>query len=243
MYSKKIEVYNFNPFKIMNHNKISILLYLHRARVNKNNKCPVKCRITYLKKRKEFSTGVFVEPKFWESKLQRVKPPNQENDIVNSQLSLIKQKINKAFLLLQMHGKEFDVNDIFSQYRGVKPGERKTVLEIIQYHNARMKKLIGIETTFTSWEKYSQTQKHISDFLWFKYKKKDFLTKELNEKFLYDFEYYLQTEKEFKASTIYKSIQRFRKMIRLGISMNYLEKDPFTLFKAKRYKKEIIYLT
>lgn len=227
----------------MNKQKINILFLVEKAKINKQGKCPLKCRITYLGKRKPFSTGIFIKPSSWESKLQKVKPPNTENDIINSKLSLIKQKINKAFLLLQMQEKEFNVNDIYIQYKGGKAKVEKTLQDIMTYHNNRMKKLIGIETTFTSWEKYHQTQKHISDFLWFKHKKKDFATKDLNEKFLYDFEYYLQTEKKFKTSTIYKSIQRFRKMIRLGVSMNYLSKDPFMLFKAKRYKKDIIYLT
>lgn len=227
----------------MNHNKISILFYLQKVRINKQNKCPVRCRITYFKKRKEFATGIFIKPNSWESKLQKVKPPNADNDIINSKLSLIKQKINKAFLLLQMQEKEFNVNDVYLQYKGGKAKAEKTLQNIMTYHNNRMKKLIDIETTFTSWEKYHQTQKHITDFLWFKYKKKDFAPKDLNEKFLHDFEYFLQTEKKFKTSTIYKSIQRFRKMIRLSISMNYLPKDPFMLFKAKRYKKEIVYLT
>lgn len=227
----------------MNHSKISILFYLQKVRINKQNKCPIRCRITYLKKRKEFSIGVFATPSSWDNKQQKVKPPNSENDIINSKLSLIKQKVDKAFLLLQMEGNDFNVADVYSQYKGGKREDEKTLQDIMTYHNNRMKKLIGIETTFTSWEKYSQTQTHISNFLWFQFKKKDYPTKDLNEKFLYDFEYYLQTEKKFKTSTIYKSIQRFRKMIRLAISRNYINKDPFMLFKAKRYKKEIVFLT
>ncbi|WP_412985608.1 site-specific integrase [Pontimicrobium sp. IMCC45349] len=227
----------------MNKQKINILFLVEKSKTNKQGKCPLKCRITYLGKRKPFSTGIFIKPNLWESKFQIVKPPNSENDVINSKLSLIKQKINKAFLLLQMEEKEFDVQDVYIKYQGGKHKAEKTLQDIMTYHNNRMKKLIGIETTYTSWEKYNQTQTHISDFLWSKFKKKDYQIKDLNEKFLYDFEYYLQTEKKFKTSTIYKSIQRFRKMIRLGISRNYINKDPFMLFKAKRYKKEIVFLT
>ena len=223
--------------------KINILFIIEKIKINKRGECPLKCRITYMGKRKPFSTGLFINPDFWDSVQQKAIPPNPENDIMNSQLSLIKQKVNQAFLLLQMERKEFNVNDIFRKYKGKEPLEEKTVQDIMNYHNNRMKKLIGIEATFTSWEKYHQTQNHITDYLLFKYKKRDFLLKKLNEKFLYDFEYYLQTEKRFKASTIYKSIQRFRKMIKLGISMDYIKKDPFMLFKAKRYKKEIVYLS
>lgn len=227
----------------MNTNKLNILFLLARAKMSKQGKCPVKCRITYLQKRREFATGLFIDPDDWMSKEQKVHPPNEENDVVNSHLSLMKQKLNKAFLFLQMEGKEFDVDDVVSKFKGEKPKEQKTVMEVIDYHNNRMKKLIGVETTFTSWEKYTQTRKHLEDFISHKYGKKDFPLMKLNEVFLHDFEYYLKTEKGFKASTIYKTIQRFRKMMKLALSMDYLKKDPFILYRAKRYKKEIVYLT
>lgn len=226
----------------MNNLKISILFYLQKNRTNKLNKCPIRCRITFLKKRKEFATGLFIPPIKWDSKFQKVKTSNNEYEIINTQLSLIKQKINQAFLFLQMQGREFTIQDIYLKYKGETPKEQKTVIDIINYHNNRLEKLIGIEATYTSWEKYHQTKKHIIDFLQYKYHKKDYLLKNLNESFLYDFEYYLQTEKKFKPSTIYKTIQRFRKMIKLGISLDYIKKDPFMLFKVKRYKKEIVYL-
>ena len=40
-------------------------------------------------------------------------PPNPENKIINMQLSLISQKINEAFLMLQVLPDDFDVDDIY----------------------------------------------------------------------------------------------------------------------------------
>ncbi|MCB0464065.1 MAG: tyrosine-type recombinase/integrase, partial [Aequorivita sp.] len=57
------------------------------------------------------------------------------------------------------------------------------------------------------------------------------------------YEYYLKTEKRFQQSTLNKAIQRFRKVIRYAISEDYLNKDPFILYKAKRVKKPILYLS
>lgn len=61
-------------------------------------------------------------------------------------------------------------------------------MEAVKYHNNKMKRLIGIKITYTSWEKYHQTEKHLSDFLWFKFKKKDILLKELNLGFINEYE-------------------------------------------------------
>ncbi|MBE9489305.1 MAG: hypothetical protein IMY67_03335 [Bacteroidetes bacterium] len=57
------------------------------------------CRLTYLEKRKQFSTGQFVNPNNWKCKQQIVKLPEPDSDIINTQLSLIKTKINRAFLI------------------------------------------------------------------------------------------------------------------------------------------------
>ena len=83
-------------------NKINILFLIDKTRINRNNKAPIRCRITYLKERKIFSTGLFINPKNWSSAKQQAVPLNTENTQINTQLSLIKQEINQAFLFLQV---------------------------------------------------------------------------------------------------------------------------------------------
>ncbi len=102
----------------MNNYKVRILFLLQKVRLNKQGKCPIRCRVTYLKNRKEFATGLFINPNYWDSTLQVAKPPNPENNIINTQLSLISQKINEVFLMLQVQPEDFDVDDIYRKYKG-----------------------------------------------------------------------------------------------------------------------------
>lgn len=227
----------------MNTIKLNILFLIEKNKCNSQGKCPLKCRLTYLGKRKPFSTGMYIKPENWNNKQQLAKPPNEENNYINSQISLIKNSINQAFLFLQLQNSDFSVENIYKQYAGETQNEEKTLLDAFNYHNNRMEKLIGIEATFTSWEKYHQTKNHISAFIWHKYKKKDIQLKELNQNFINEYEFFLKTEKKFMPNTVFKSVQRFRKIIRMAVAMDYLPKDPFMLYKAKKPKKEIIYLT
>jgi hypothetical protein len=71
----------------MNTIKMNILFYLYKNKPNKKGECPVRCRITYHKKRKQFSTGQFINPSNWNSKQQQVKPPEPDAEIINTQLS------------------------------------------------------------------------------------------------------------------------------------------------------------
>ncbi len=100
--------------------KIIIRYIVALNRINNEGKTAIGCRITYMKQRKQFSTGLFINPALWDSKQQSAKPPNDENDIINTQLSLIKNKIHQAFLMLQIQQKSFTVQDIYSTYKGEK---------------------------------------------------------------------------------------------------------------------------
>lgn len=72
---------------------MKILFLIQKTRINKRGTTPVRCRITMDKSRKEFSTGIFVHPKFWSKEKQKVLEESENSKTINSQLSLIKQKL------------------------------------------------------------------------------------------------------------------------------------------------------
>ncbi len=105
--------------------KLKILYVVNKHKMNKRGICPITCRLTFNKKLKHFATGIFINPSLWDSKQQTAKPPpdsyrDDENDIINTQLSLIKNKIHQAFLMLQIQQNSFDVQDVYTTYKGRK---------------------------------------------------------------------------------------------------------------------------
>lgn len=223
-------------------NKHTILFVISTSRINKKGLAPIFCRITYLYKRKQFSTGLFINPNYWNSKKQKAFIPN-DNNYLNNQLSLIKQKINQAFLFLQVNYKSFDVSDVYMQFKGESTKENKTLLEVIKLHNTRMEKLIGKEYTKSTFHKFKEAKMHVEYFLKFTYKKNDILLESIKFNFLNDFDFFLKSEKNHKQITINKTIQRLRKIIKLAIAEGFLERDPFLLYKPKKVKLKIVYLT
>ena len=75
------------------------------------------------------------------------------------------------------------------------------------------------------------------------YKRKDVKLKDLDLKFIKDLEYFFKIDLKLKQATVYRSIQRVKKIIQFAIAENYLKKDPFHLYKNKKYKTVIVYLT
>ena len=82
--------------------KLNLLFIISRSRTNKQGLAPITCRLTYKEQRKQFATGLFIKPVHWQNSKQRAHPPNEENNFINTQLSLTKNNINQAFSFLQL---------------------------------------------------------------------------------------------------------------------------------------------
>tara|TARA_R110000868_G_scaffold82956_2_gene233999 strand:- start:627 stop:1838 length:1212 start_codon:yes stop_codon:yes gene_type:complete len=227
----------------MNQESLSVLFYLNKAKTNQRGICPLYCRITFKKKRKQFSTGFFVNPNNWNSKKQMVKEQNETSDIINAQLLLISQKIQNAFLFLKVQNLEFNVDEILDMYLNKKIKKEGNVVSYFKRYLAVQSKLINKDIKPVTWKKFGYVCNHVASFISTKYNRRDYSLNKLNQQFLTDFEYYLKTEKNQKQVTVNKVIQRFRKPIKLAVSEGYLDQDPFINHKPNRTKKEVVFLS
>ena len=120
---------DLNNYFIMITQPIKILFVISATRINKKGLVPIVCRITYLGIRKPFATGLFIKPENWNNSLQKAIPDDTEHKQINTQLSLIKQEINQAFLFLQVQKEQFDVEDIYLKFKGedIKPANSSDI--------------------------------------------------------------------------------------------------------------------
>ncbi len=223
--------------------KLNLLFIVSKTRIRKDGKVPLFCRLTYLDKRKQFAVGLFVNPKTWNNSLQECEPPSNENNYINSQLNLIKNQINQVFLYLQINNSEFTVDDIYTKFKGNTPKKELGVLEVYELFNIRIYKLIGRDLKKVTYKKYIESFVHLKSFIKAYFKANDIKLKDLKLNFLNEYEYFLKTQKGLEQSTINKAIQRFRKVIQFALEQEYIDKNPFIGYKAKRLQKEVIYLT
>lgn len=226
----------------MKSNVLSILFVIQKAKQNKQGKCPIICRITYNKKRQVFSTGLFIEPRLWDSKSQLAKFFS-ESDFINDCLTIIVQKLRTSYLKLKVKGEVFNVSDVVLDYKGETIRKEKGLLEVYELHNQRIKRLVGKDIKEVTYSKYLETGTHLRNFVKWKFKTKDIQISTLKSNFVDEFEYYLKTEKNFQYSTLNKAIQRFRRVVKYAISEDYLQKDPFMLYKPTVIKKDVVFLT
>jgi len=226
----------------MKSKNLSIRFVIQKNRINKNGECPIYCRITYYGIRKEFSSGSFVNPKYWDSKRQNAKLFDG-SEYRNDNLALLKKKLEDSYLKLRVTNANFTLYDVLREYKGETPKVDEGLLEVYALHNNRIQKLVGRDIKQVTYSKYLETGLHLQDFIVWKFKSKDIQFKELKSTFLDEFDYYLKTEKNFQQSTINKAVQRFRKVVKYAIADDFLDKDPFLLYKPRVIKKEVVFLT
>lgn len=227
----------------MNQKSLQVLFYLNRSKQNRKGLCPIKCRITYDKRRKEFSTGEFISASNWNSKKQKSQSKSMSHEQINTQLAIISANIKKAYLQLQLASDGFSVADIFDNYKGKPTIEEYGVVRYFKGFLDKKKKLVGIDIQLGTWKKFNYANRQVKDFIKWKHGKLDYPLGKLKLQFLHDFEYYLKTERHQSQVTINKAIQRFRKPIREAVGEGYLEKDPFVLHKPGRVSKEVVFLS
>ncbi|MDQ7917200.1 site-specific integrase [Mesonia sp. MT50] len=217
--------------------KISILFYLQKSKKNKRNKCSVICRLTYNKKRKQFSTGISLEEIDWDAKKQVSK-----NNQINDQLEIISSEIKSVFLKLKISQTPFTVNDIYKEFKGETKSKEYGVIEYYNLELAKKKKLIDIELNQATWNKFLYISNHLKEFVKWKYDKSDVLLNNLTMNFLSEFEYFLKTEKKHQQITVNKATQRFKSVIRAAVGEQIINRNPFYAHKPKKVKTKIVYL-
>ncbi|MGY3215309.1 phage integrase SAM-like domain-containing protein [Mucilaginibacter sp. HD30] len=219
-----------------------ILFFLYKSKANDKGCSPIFCRITFNNTRKQFSTGHFVSEKNWSSQAQHIKGNSKETKRVNSNLDLIKQKLNKAYDELIREKEFFYIDDIYNRFSG-NDKEYKTLLQAFDYHNKKMKTLIGKDYVQATYDKFVVIQTHVTDFIRHQYNKPDYPLFELRLNFLADLDYYLKVVKNQNQNTINKVIERVKKVIKIAVGNGWLTADPFILYQKKKYSKEVVFLT
>ncbi|SDF26415.1 site-specific integrase [Cellulophaga baltica] len=224
-------------------NTFSILFWIHPTRV-KNNQTSIFTRITVNGKRANISLKLQIGVGLWDSNKQRAKGTSDEVRKINSHLNQVHSKIVQIYQDLKYKEKLITAELLKAHYLG--EGENsKTLQEILTYHRKK------IETTLTkgTLRNFGVTEGYLNKFLNTQLKTKNVYLKNLNYKFICDFESFLVMywpkghPKAMGHNTVMKHIQRFRKIITLAFHIEWIEKDPFLRWKPTYEKTEREFLS
>ena len=222
-------------------NNLSILVWLYKAKKNKQGTIPIYLRITYGNSRKNISTGFFIEEARWDRDKNLVRGIKPDAIEINSYLSQIKVRIMELFSEMV---KQNDINlDLLLTKLLNKNNNNKTLFELIEFHNQDFKSRLGIDYAFSTLEKYDILHRKMLLFLKSKYAKTDIRLKDLSLQLISNFEFHLKSVDNNQHNTAIKYIKNLKKIMNFGILHGWIETNPFERYKATYKDVDRIYLT
>jgi len=121
--------------------------------------------------------------------------------------------------------------------------KNQMLLDLFRRHNEDIHKLIGVSKSMVSYNKYDITYRRLTSFLKEEYHVSDISLKEINHKFITDFEAYMRGVCGCNANTTAKFIQRLKSIVLIARNNGWLHHDPFANYKIKSPKVDRGYLT
>jgi site-specific recombinase XerD len=222
---------------------LAVLIFTRDITYNPE-KLTIYARITVDGKRAEISLKRHTSVNAWDASRGRVTGTTQKARLFNSYLDEVYVQIMDAHKQLLSEGKMITAQAVKARYLG-QDEQHKTLMELVTYHNTNMNSVLK----FGTMKNYYSTERYLHKFLRDTFKTSDINLKELNYRFIVDFEHYLRNykpEKKRRTCTnngTMKHLARLMKMINLALKLEWLEKDPFQKFKLNFQKHNRSYLT
>ena len=219
-----------------------VLFYLKRDKQKTNGNIPLFCRITVDGKEVRFSMKADVNPKYWDVKMGKACGRTNEAIDVNMLIDNTKSAIYKVYRKLQERENNVTAEKVKNTFLGIDI-KHQNLLETFDRHNADIKKLIDISLSESTYDKYRITRNHLAEFIKEWYDLSEISLKDINHKFICDFEIFMLTSRRCAANTTAKYIQLFKHIIIIAMKNGWIYKNPFADYSIQIKKVDRGYLT
>lgn len=222
--------------------ELKVLFYLKKNQSKTNGLCPVMGRISLGRTMAQFSAKLEADASKWNAKAGRMDGKSHHALDVNRKIDKINLSINRHYRELQQNKGWVTAEEVKNAFQGI-ASVQETLMKMFAEHNKTYRKRVGIDREETTYKKYCNAYRHLSEFLWKKYHVQDMSFKQLNFAFIEAFDFYLRIELKMKPNTVLRNIVPLRKIVRIAVNKGYIHADPFAEYKSVRGKSVHRYLT
>jgi integrase len=199
---------------------------------------PIYLRLTIDGDRTEFSTQREVDPAKWNYDAGRaITSKKEETRQFNSFLETLQSQVYEAQRELLNKGKEVTVTAVRNKLHGIEeevidPLKDKSLLQVYREHIKQVSDLVGKEYAPGTLKRFKAAFSSLEAFLDHK-KVDDIKIRELNHQFITGYEFFLKTVRNVEHNTAMGIIKKLKKIVRLCVAHDWIEKDPFMDYKVK----------
>jgi hypothetical protein len=202
-------------------NTCSVIFYVRKPKTD-GEKYRSMLIITINGKRMELSMKQKIRVEDWSDQKGMAKTKKEEFRILNNYLEQMRAPLLECYRHMTIRKQVISIDTFKKAYYGHDESEI-SLCKLMTYHNQEMKDTIcwgKVKNYFTT-QKYLKERLHLSDIS----------LKEINYKFVTDFEYFLKLfkpldhHKALSNNGVMKHMERFRKMINVALKNEWMEKD------------------
>lgn len=221
----------------------SLVFYINRTKARKNGACPVMMRININGQKVALHIKRVIMPDDWDTNRYQMKGKTASARVFNDYIEALRLKTLRVYneLLNQHH--EVSPNMLRDAVLGINSAKPKMLLEIWNEHNEGLKKLIGKENSYATYQKFTTARNHVASYLLNQYQLNDISIKQLNYQFIINFSLYLKSEKNIGNNTTTKFLQNFKKIVTIAKRNGWIQNDPFDHIQLKIEEVDRPYLT
>jgi integrase len=183
-------------------------------------------RVTVNGRRWDSALKVRINPNNWDPMKEKAIGDDSFSNLVNETIESTKFRIHKIKLSFEDEGKPITLDGIKSKFLD-KDKNHRTILSLFQKHNEECEMKVGVQVTYSTYERYKTCYKHTKEFIKKEFKVEDLPISEVNRRFYDRFEYYLKKDKKCAHNTTIKYIRNLNKIVRLAVELGWLTKTPY----------------
>lgn len=202
-----------------------ILFLIRKKDVNKDGLANIMVRISISGEKAEFSSKEFVKPEMW-SPLGKVIGRTKEAQKVNDALDKIKIALDHQYKAILEKDGYVTPDKLRNAYLG-KEIRSNTVLSLYDIKVEQKRNLVGKTIRSTTLSKYLATQKRVTDFMAYKYKKEDMPIRDVDFQFVTDYEVYLKSVCRCGHNSTVKHLRYLKQIVTNALKNRYITVDPF----------------
>lgn len=207
--------------------------YLRKSRNEKTSESDIYLRISVNNKRSALSINRKVDPRKWHSKSEKMLGKSPEAVELNNYINVLRNRIKNIHQDLIENKEIISSKNILDEFKGVNKKKPKMTLEVFKEHNEQMDRLSGKSISKSTAKRYWTCYNHVEQFLEEEYRAEDFPMNDINHQFITKLEYFLKTKRECNHNSALKYVNNFKKIIRIALANQWMDRDPFYNFKVK----------
>lgn len=220
-----------------------LTFYINRTRERKNGECPVMLRINLNGDRLALQVQRFIKPEDWDQNRYVMKGRTEAARVFNNYLEAVRLKAHKKYNELLSYTDDVTPQMLRDAILGVNTAKTRQIIDIWEGHVSDLKKLIGKENSYATYQKYNTAKNHFQSFLQKKYQLNDVSIKAVDYQMIQQYSIYLKTEKGCSFNTATKFLQNLKTITSISIRSGWLVKDPFNGISLTLKEVDRPYLT